>query len=58
MKDNDKSNERKIESTKTNEQEKRNREHSDPLDKKETLAERARRENWTDVAESHLGIDE
>ena len=27
-------------------------------DKKETLEERAKREHWTDVAESHLGIDE
>jgi hypothetical protein len=26
--------------------------------KEETMEERARREHWTDVAESHLGIDE
>lgn len=25
---------------------------------KETMEERAKREHWTDVAESHLGIDE
>jgi hypothetical protein len=30
----------------------------DNSDKKETLEERAKREHWTDVAESHLGIDE
>ena len=24
----------------------------------ETMVEKAERENWTDVAESHLGIDE
>lgn len=33
------------------------RDEIDPL-KKEDMADRAKRENWTDVAESHLGIDE
>jgi hypothetical protein len=33
------------------------RENIDPLEK-ETVNEKAKRENWTDVAESHLGIDE
>jgi hypothetical protein len=31
---------------------------TDKGDKKETIEERAKREQWTDVAESHLGIDE
>jgi hypothetical protein len=31
---------------------------TDKDQKKESLAERAQREQWTDVAESHLGIDE
>ena len=34
------------------------REKIEPLDKEETMEEKARREGWTDVAESHLGIDE
>lgn len=36
----------------------RGREKIEPLDKKETMEEKAKREGWTDVAESHLGIDE
>ena len=56
--DKNKRGEEKVESSKTNDQENPGREHIDPLDKKETLEERAKRENWTDVAESHLGIDE
>jgi hypothetical protein len=39
-------------------QEEKGRERKEPAEKKETLAERAKREGWTDVAESHLGIDE
>ena len=34
------------------------KEQIDPIDKKETMEERAKREHWTDIAESHLGIDE
>ena len=56
--DKNKRDEEKVESSKTSDQENSGREHIDPLDKKETLEERAKRENWTDVAESHLGIDE
>lgn len=36
----------------------RGREKIEPLDKEETMEEKAEREGWTDVAESHLGIDE
>jgi hypothetical protein len=44
----------------TEEQANANRESDDrpDSDKKETIEERAKREHWTDVAESHLGIDE
>ena len=34
------------------------REKIEPLDKKEIMEEKAKREGWTDTAESHLGIDE
>ena len=34
------------------------REQIEPLKKEETMEEKAKREGWTDVAESHLGIDE
>ena len=34
------------------------REKIKPLDKQETMEEKAKREGWTDIAESHLGIDE
>ncbi|HEY6955844.1 MAG TPA: hypothetical protein VI385_11415 [Flavisolibacter sp.] len=34
------------------------RENIEPLEKKETMEERAKREGWTDTVESHLGIDE
>jgi hypothetical protein len=34
------------------------REKIEPMDKEETMEEKAKREGWTDVAESHLGIDE
>jgi hypothetical protein len=34
------------------------RERIEPLKKKETMEEKAKREGWTDVAQSHLGIDE
>lgn len=55
--DNRKLNEEKINTTKTDQHADNEREEKDSH-KKETLAERARREHWTDVAESHLGIDE
>ena len=51
-------NEEKVKSTNSNDQTNKGRQHIDPLDKKETMEEKARREGWTDVAESHLGIDE
>jgi hypothetical protein len=58
MKDeHNKPSEEKLKSKKEEEQANTGREHIDPL-KKETIEEKARRENWTDVAESHLGIDE
>lgn len=53
-----KRNEEKITSATSNDQTNRGRQHIDPLDKKETMEERAKREGWTDIAESHLGIDE
>jgi hypothetical protein len=49
--------EEKLKSKKEEEQLDQDRKNIDPL-KKETLEERAKRENWTDIAESHLGIDE
>lgn len=52
-----KPNEKKVQPAKAEEQSNSGREKVDPL-KKETLEEKAKRENWTDVAESHLGIDE
>lgn len=52
-----KRNEQKINSVKYDRENESGREHIKPL-KKETMEERAKRENWTDVAESHLGIDE
>jgi len=53
-----KRNEEKVKSTDENEHSGSGRQQIDPLDKKETMEERARREGWTDIAESHLGIDE
>jgi hypothetical protein len=51
--------EQKIKSKNTNNEENKGREHIDPIDKNsETMEERAKREGWTDVVESHLGIDE
>lgn len=34
------------------------REKIEPVKKHETMEEKAKREGWTDTAESHLGIDE
>ena len=50
--------EKKISEDRTDQDRPRGREKIDPLDKKETMEERAKREGWTDIAESHLGIDE
>jgi hypothetical protein len=50
--------EEKLASTEKNDETQRGKEHIDPIDKKETMEERAKREGWTDIAESHLGIDE
>lgn len=58
MKNEDKkSTEGKIKSEKEEQQPDSVAENNDAK-KNETLEERAERENWTDVAESHLGIDE
>ena len=53
-----KRNEEKVKATNSSEQSNSGREQIEPLDKKETMEEKARREGWTDIAESHLGIDE
>ena len=53
-----KRNEEQVRSTASRNTSDQARQHIDPLDKKETMEERARREGWTDIAESHLGIDE
>jgi hypothetical protein len=57
MIDKDNKKEEKLDTAQSDQQEK-GREKIDPVKKKETLAEKAQREGWTDVAESHLGIDE
>lgn len=44
-------------SNKPDEQKISQRTQIDPLEKKE-IKEEDKRQNWTDVAESHLGIDE
>ena len=49
--------EQKTKAVETNKESDSGRENIEPLEK-ETLSEKAQRENWTDVAESHLGIDE
>jgi hypothetical protein len=56
-KENSKPTEQQTKTTDTGKESNKGREHIEPL-KKPTLAERAEKENWTDVAESHLGIDE
>jgi hypothetical protein len=50
--------EEKLASTKKDNETNSGKEHIDPINKNETMEERARREHWTDIAESHLGIDE
>jgi hypothetical protein len=52
-----KKNEEQLKTNESNKKSEQGRENIDPL-KKETIEEKARRENWTDVAQSHLGIDE
>lgn len=51
----DKKDEKKISEVKTEEQQ--GRKNIDPINKEETNPEN-NPQNWTDVAESHLGIDE
>jgi hypothetical protein len=57
MKEENKKDEKKLSADQSDDQG-QGRENIAPLDKKETMSERAEREGWTDVAESHLGIDE
>jgi len=56
--DSNKRKEEKLTSTETGKESSSGKEHIKPLNKKETMEERAKREHWTDVIESHLGIDE
>ena len=58
MKDDNKKNEEKLATEDASNNANKGRENIEPLDKKETMEEKAKREGWTDVAESHLGIDE
>jgi len=58
MKNDNKKPEEKLASTERSDETNLGKEHIDPLDKKETMEEKAKREGWTDTAESHLGIDE
>ncbi|MGZ3846334.1 MAG: hypothetical protein ACXVLT_02475 [Flavisolibacter sp.] len=54
----DKKNENKIKDQHTDQNDSHGRENIEPLEKRETMEERAKREGWTDTVESHLGIDE
>lgn len=54
----DRKNEKKMDDARTDQDNSQGREKIEPLDKKETMEEKAKREGWTDVAQSHLGIDE
>ena len=58
MKDDSRKREEKLASTEKNDEASQGKEHIDPIEKKETMQERAKREGWTDTVESHLGIDE
>ena len=58
MKDDNIKNEKKLKHDHPDKNTDHGREKIEPLEKKETMEEKARREGWTDVAESHLGIDE
>jgi hypothetical protein len=50
--------EKKISEERNDQDKQSGRENIEPLEKKETMEERAKREGWTDTVESHLGIDE
>jgi hypothetical protein len=54
----DKKKEKKINDDRTDQNCPHGREKIEPLNKKETVEEKAKREGWTDIAETHLGIDE
>jgi hypothetical protein len=58
MKDDSNKKETKIKHDEADNDSSKGREKIEPLQKKETMEEKAKREGWTDVAESHLGIDE
>lgn len=58
MKDDKTKNEQKLTFDHAENDSSKGREKIEPLDKKETMEEKAKREGWTDVVESHLGIDE
>jgi hypothetical protein len=50
--------EKKISEERNDQDKQSGRENIEPLEKKVTMEERAKREGWTDTVESHLGIDE
>ena len=50
--------EKKISEERNDQDKQSGRENIEPLEKRETMEERAKREGWTDTVESHLGIDE
>jgi len=54
----DKKNEKKINDERTHQNDSKGREKIEPLKKEETMEEKSKREGWTDIAQSHLGIDE
>jgi hypothetical protein len=56
-KEENKRTEESVPTKKADEQKVSQRTEIDPLEKKE-IKEEDKRQNWTDVAESHLGIDE
>jgi hypothetical protein len=56
-KENSKPTEQQTKDTEPRKESNQGREHIAAV-KKPTLEERAEKENWTDVVESHLGIDE
>jgi len=58
MKDSISKKEKQLTDAHTDKDSSKAREKIKPLDKQETMEEKAKREGWTDIAESHLGIDE
>jgi hypothetical protein len=58
MKDDNSKDEKKLKHDHTDKDDSQGREKIEPLEKHETMEEKAKREGWTDVAQSHLGIDE